>query len=623
MPPSARTATLGVGLALLLVAAGYLPAILYSGYVWDDWDLFVISPGLHNADLLWSTLTSPILQGTTYFRPLVLATFAAEFMTLGAIPAVSHVVNLGIHLATSALVAVATRQFLSAQGIILPGWKMGLIAAIYGLHPALVEPTAWASGRFDLMVAFFGALSLVVFQQSPSWKRTVALPLVFLMAALSKEAAVVLPLLWAAIFLAQRRGWTWRATFTDAFKSHTLWPLTACFVAGLAYLGFRAASIESVAHVDTNVASQIETPLQHLGFVGLTVLHYLKTTVAPFLNISPQHPFDVGAMTIQDTATGIVAVLLIAGFTLLALHRRHPGGLLIASGLAALAPVLNILPLTIGENLGHDRFLALPLIPVAMALGLAKVPAWVPEERHARWRLYGHALAAAWVIVCFLTVRSVVPLWGSDLGLWGWAYQKHPESTYVRNNYAGTLMTSGRLHEAKEVLGPIPVNQMVPAEEILARARLFLLMGDLDRAERSVAAIEGLIHRKDAAAGISTDSVLGLGSTKRMAIYLQIRGDIGLASKDYPSALKWTEQLVSQNPRYLAGIQQRAMALSGAGRHDEAIKAMQELEAMTPSTTDSAAWAAYTRYIRILCTEDSRKDACEHLHVIEHQREES
>ena len=47
------------------------------GYVWDDNSLFLNTPDLRSPGLIWHALWQPILPGTTYMRPLVLASFAA------------------------------------------------------------------------------------------------------------------------------------------------------------------------------------------------------------------------------------------------------------------------------------------------------------------------------------------------------------------------------------------------------------------------------------------------------------------------------------------------------------------------------------------------------------------
>ena len=75
-------------LVAVIAVCVYYPA-LQMEYVWDDQALFIYSTKLRDPNvfkdlsLLWNSISSPIISGTSYFRPLTMITFIIEFLTIG------------------------------------------------------------------------------------------------------------------------------------------------------------------------------------------------------------------------------------------------------------------------------------------------------------------------------------------------------------------------------------------------------------------------------------------------------------------------------------------------------------------------------------------------------------
>src|ERR671912_541066 len=126
-----------------------------------------------------------------YYRPLGFVAHAADWAIAGADARQFHLTNLLLHTANAVLVLLIGRS-------LAPGTSAGLIAALlFTLHASNHEAVVWISARFDLMATFFSLAAL-------SWmvsggRGSVALPPVFfLLAVLSKEAAVAMPVAAAA-----------------------------------------------------------------------------------------------------------------------------------------------------------------------------------------------------------------------------------------------------------------------------------------------------------------------------------------------------------------------------------------------------------------------------------------
>ena len=80
---------------ILLVFIIYYPS-LKNDYVWDDVIIFVDRSFWHSDHNFWYMISQPVLDGTSYFRPLVFATFVAEFKLWGLKPFISHFINICI-----------------------------------------------------------------------------------------------------------------------------------------------------------------------------------------------------------------------------------------------------------------------------------------------------------------------------------------------------------------------------------------------------------------------------------------------------------------------------------------------------------------------------------------------
>lgn len=423
---------------LMCIAALYWRVHTFS-YVWDDVVLFVDDPGLRQ-DVTIAALTQRILPGVAYFRPLVLASFALEFKLFGLDSGVSHLVNLLIHILNTSLVGLLVSAMIWRNGKRIV-FRTTVAMALYGLHPILVEPIAWAAGRFDLLVTFFSLIGLLaLLMEWPRWLRYMVASFAFLAAALSKEMALVFPALAFIVIWAKEGERQPFFSYFPEFLKRNYSLLVALLGSGFIYLLIRAQFLP-VGGIGVNSYP----PITLLATVGHTVAFYLKEALWPFSMMSVMHPFDPSHLSFMDMASGVailVAYLVVIVWILF--FRTTRSGLMLVAFLCALLPVLNILPLSIAGNLGHARFITLPLAFLCMAIALLNPREWsVSENMKRAWPIVASGILGGFIAFGALNINITLPLWKNNLTLWSWMYRQYPDDRLVGYNYLSALKQYG------------------------------------------------------------------------------------------------------------------------------------------------------------------------------------
>lgn len=424
--------------------------VLYNEFVWDDHVLFIDNAALRSGPIDWTALSRPVMEGSNYFRPLVLLTWALEARLWGVNPFAAHAVNLGLHLLNVALVFVLAVRIHADLRLNHVPWRAGLAALLYGMHPCLVEVTSWVSGRFDLMATAFilGALISDAAVRN-KWWRAASVSIFFALALGSKELALMMPPILLTLRLIRDLALVKRY----GLLGHTLRLLRADAptVAGLAVafgvwflLRFDVLGIHlSTSQITAGVSAATMLWL-HTLLVFNTIWFYVGQILVPFGRMSPLHPLEFELLS-ESTgilrAAGGVGTLMGLG----ALIWRHPAqGLLASCAGLALLPVLQVVPLTSSaDSIGSDRFLTLPLCFMALAITSIVVP--FTDRIKGRIQVLGASvLGAGWLLLAVTTVLGTIPMWRSEWALWSWAYSKHPDEPFAQRAYIHAAMRKGR-----------------------------------------------------------------------------------------------------------------------------------------------------------------------------------
>jgi hypothetical protein len=344
------------------------------------------------------------------YRPFTTLSYLFNYAVTGSAesPAGYHAINLLLHCANVLLVFVLARRL--SRNL----WLAAAIAAIWAVHPVLTESVTNLAGRPDLLAGLCVLLGFWFYLE----KRWIALGVVTLIGAFSKESAVALlgiVVLYEICFGSVR---------------NLLWPVVAMVIPIQIMLFCRAEALFAVPPTEF---PYWDNPIVGTGFVTgrITALEvmarYLGLLVWPARLSS-----DYSWAQIQPEASVIGWLMLIAVPAALYVAWRWSRMAFFLAGAAILTwlPSSNLL-FPVGTIMA-ERFLYLPAI--AFAAGVAVLA----------WRVPRAAPAIATVIVVLLSARTIMRNrdWRSDLTLGESAVQASPESYKAHKLLANALFES-------------------------------------------------------------------------------------------------------------------------------------------------------------------------------------
>ena len=442
-------AWLGAALVAALTAA-YYGGSLHNDFVWDD-RLTATAP----ADLA----TSLTHRTGSYYRPLVMLSFAADRFLWGPWPAGYHLTNITCH----AVVAWLLLNLARAVGL---GAGTALAAAlIFAGHPAQTEAVTYISGRTDPLCAFFVLLSLHAWRHSRHAVDRFALMsgLAVLLALFCKEAAVAMPLVMLV-----------RGAHPAKRPPLPIVPIL-CALLWLAFLT-----------VSGGPGLQVSGILERLPAIGVATLTYLRLLLWPS-DLHLERFVPVAGWS-AATAVAVWAALAGGGAALCWAARRVPGGwLCLAIGAAAYAPVSGLVPIypAIADRalFMPEHFLYLPLLglaPLVTGLGAGLL------ER--RWTLK----AAPFLLGAILLVWGVVVVdrnrdYLNEETLFAHTLRYEPPAARVWFNLGNLRLAAGKLDEATELFQAALAREPEDAAAHLNLGITFQRSGRLAEAERHYA----------------------------------------------------------------------------------------------------------------------------------------
>jgi len=231
-PPEApvrrRTGWLDGLLLLLLAFLAFAPA-LGNGWIWDDDDYIHQNPLLRSEAGLEQIWLEPSQSPQWY--PMVFTTFWVEYQLWGDSPLGYHLVNILLH----GLGAVLAWRLL--RRLRVPGaW---LAAALWAVHPVMVESVAWATERKNVLSGVFylgAALAFLAWVERVregrrGWGVLAGSVLLFAGALLAKTVTASLPAALLLVLWWRRERW---------WDRRILLPLLVMVAAGVAMGMFTA-----------------------------------------------------------------------------------------------------------------------------------------------------------------------------------------------------------------------------------------------------------------------------------------------------------------------------------------------------------------------------------------------
>ena len=471
-----RTATpraRGIIVYLVLLAAGFAVYSEALGHPfmqnWDD-EWYVTQNetvrGL-TADHLKRAFTEVCVAN---YAPVHLISYMIDFELTPArdrsplSPFMFHLTNYLLHVTAAWLVYRLARAYNLADG------AAALAAAVFLVHPLQVETVAWVAERKNILFVLFSLGAWLAYLRSRETGRNgwVAASLGFFVLALfSKSHAVVLAaVLPAHEYFFPRPG----ESRLNVLRRLTPYIVLAV-VAGCISIGLQWKGAEETYYENAPLRIALTSPVIFSKYLALTAYPTHLSAL-----------YDVPAvMTLTDTR-GWIGMAVTAGFGVLLIYlavRRHQLGFWMWVYLAALAPVLQIVPMTTPMN---DRYLYFSMIGAGVVAGLAL---WPKPGTAGFGRVIRSAAAIVLVIALAGLSRKQVDVWESPLTLWSHAAGEFPASGRVQEKYGEAFFMLGKYADAIERLDRASAMRYDRAGTLLYRGRAFRAIGQFDDAREN------------------------------------------------------------------------------------------------------------------------------------------
>ena len=573
-------------LALVLIGLVFVAyaRVLNCGFIWDDEAHVTQNPcviGPLGLKEIWTSTRA-------VYYPLVLTTFWALHKFVGLAPWPYHVLNVLMHAASAVLLWRVLRH-LEVRG----AW---LGAALWALHPVMIQSVAWVTELKNTQSGFFYLLSTLCFLSFDSeigqrgrWSRWGLSLLFFGLAVLSKPSTVMLPVVLALCvwWRKGRIGWANAATLA-------------------AFIGLSAAASiwtiwEQKFHAGAMGAEWAQTPLQRVIIAGRAIWFYLGKLVwpDPLVFVYPRWRIDSSHLSAYFPIVAALAVL--AGLWLIRATWRRPVFFAAAYFVISLFPVLGFFDVYFFRYSfvsDHFQYLA-SMGPLALA-GAA-----ITGAVH---RLPWNSVLRPIVIGAFLAVLGVLTwrqtaVYNDLVTLYTATLEKNPGCWMAHYNLGIALRDRAETGKAiahyREAIALRPDY----AEAHYNLARLLVARGDFDDAIAHYEKVL-LINPADAEAHNNLGAALfetgqldeaiahyekALAARPDYAEASINLGDALLAKGDFDGAIAHYLSGLSISPNHVEAQYNLANVLLQKGQVDEAIRHYNKVLELLPQSADAHA----------------------------------
>ena len=349
-------------LALILVIAGLYSISLPYPFIWDDEISITTNPGFATERYMKEIFTGHFFDAglnhkfstdSGFYRPLVGVSFIIDNYVWSGQAFGFRMTNIILHFLCSLLFYFLLKKLNLHQPVAF------ICALIFAVHPVHIGTVAYISGRTDLLRTFFMLLSLWAYGD----KKTFSSLIFFLCSLLSKEDAVVLPVVLLASDLILNRR----------FQKKVL----IFFLTTFGYLLMR----RYVLHFSD--MHDLEINLLYFGTIARSVFVYLRILICPYdLHFERFYPL------VQNSYSAFIFIVLAVFALLLALKicSRHRKALFALVCLAAVFfPISNMIPIYGRYRKVYiflaDHFLYFPLMFLLIMAGLVLNRVWTGKKR--------------------------------------------------------------------------------------------------------------------------------------------------------------------------------------------------------------------------------------------------
>jgi len=399
---------------------------LHHDFVLDDVLLVVANPYIKSWKYLPEMLTKDawnVWDHHNYWRPMFSISLALDYSLWGLNPFGFHLTNILIHAINTVL--------LYSLGKKLQNTTCAIFASLlFALHPIQAHAVNVISIRGDLLAAFFTLLSLQLFLSG----RTIPFAIALLLALLSKEISIVLPvvLIFAGLIVEEQRP--------DLRHILAFVILGIYFVLRLS-LEFSFALPPSIFsyHASWDIRLLLAFKALALYFRALANLFEMP------------HPFWAVAVPSSLDDLYVISGILVLVLLVLALWRSFKRDSLVAFGLGWF--VIYFLPISNVKELNQtmaEHWLYIPMIGLCLAFGAAVNSAFTRLRGAHLVQVGIRAVVAVFLILAALVVREKTRIYQDEESFLLAAIRANPQIAGLYRILGSTYLARQDITRAKE-----------------------------------------------------------------------------------------------------------------------------------------------------------------------------
>ncbi len=466
-----------VALAITLLV--YLRC-LENGLVYDDHEMIVLNRYIGDWAMVWRSFVNdswwfrnPLsLPQSAYYRPLQDVWLAVNYHLFGFTPQGWHLAIVAVHLIAVYLV------FEIARTLSVSKWTPIIAATVFGVLPIHAQAVVWPTAIPLPMSAVFELAAFLFFIRNENGTRAwrVLAPLLFAMALLSHESAVVFPLILVAyvMLIAAEPATPWRDRIVRAAIA-----TAPFFVEVVIYLVIRREVLGFITRL--NITNPM-TPAEGWLTIPSALGTYAMMLIMPW-RAGPVHPVEiVTSAGSSQFYLPILALLGLIGSVAVALwsDARRMTYLFWATWIAiSVVPVLDLRafsPLALVE----DRYLYMASVAWCIALTDIAVSFFTSVEPSGRLL----AVASATVTIAFaVSLFHVESFWHDEIALFGTCVEMSPRSSLCHDRLGLALKSRGDKEDAeREFL----IAQEIEPDDGANLYNLGLVHADMGRGEEAL-----------------------------------------------------------------------------------------------------------------------------------------
>lgn len=400
----------------------YLP-LFKAGFVNLDDNAYVFE----NKDVISGGFQSLIHFFTKFYvghyLPVTMIGFKLDFLIFGFNASGYHIMNLLLHLINCWLLFELLMQMYKRRNLSV------FVTFLFAIHPMHVESVAWISERKDLLYTCFiliSSLFYISYIANNQKKYFVYVLLTYIIALLSKSAAVVFPILMILFDLVLKR----KMEKNVVLEKLPFFALSLVFGI-LAIYSQDAGGKGSEAFSEFSVFERLIFILYSFGF-------YVIKLLLPF-NLSAYYPFPHNQVTdLPMFYAAVITAIIIMIIILLQIVRYfrksqvHP----VVFGLLFYSACISLyLYLPVGRVIVADRFSYLSYIGLFISLGYL----FLNYFESINSALFKRIIMVLFVIVVFgfsILTYQRARIWTNGLTLWGNVLRQFPDNPVANKSLA-------------------------------------------------------------------------------------------------------------------------------------------------------------------------------------------